>query len=285
MRGWRGWLTPLAAAAAIAIVASGSVALSHVISGRKAPGGQRQTAAATWNEAAAWVAAQVSRSARVSCDPVMCSALRAHGFPAGGLEELRPGAAEPRGSDVIVATAAIRRELSGRLSSAYAPAVVASFGSGSAQIDVRVIAPNGADAYKKALRADLAARKAAGAVLARSLRISATARKQLMAGQVNSRLLVAIANVTSKHLVHIVAFGDAGPGAGAGVPLRSAELAWTRKAHRARGLTGLRQMIHTLDAQRAPFRPTRVQIVQLPSGQRVLRAEFTAPSPLGLLGL
>ena len=37
-------------------------------------------------------------------------------------------------------------------------------------------------------------------------------------------------------------------------------------------------------AQQAPFRPADVTIVRLASGQTVLHVEFTAPSPLGLLG-
>ena len=37
-------------------------------------------------------------------------------------------------------------------------------------------------------------------------------------------------------------------------------------------------------AQQATFRPADVTTVRLASGQTVLRVEFTAPSPLGLLG-
>jgi hypothetical protein len=37
-------------------------------------------------------------------------------------------------------------------------------------------------------------------------------------------------------------------------------------------------------AQRTPFRPADVTIVRLASGQTALHVEFTAPSPLGLLG-
>jgi hypothetical protein len=37
-------------------------------------------------------------------------------------------------------------------------------------------------------------------------------------------------------------------------------------------------------AQQAPFRPADVTTVRLASGQTALHVEFTAPSPLGLLG-
>ncbi len=61
------------------------------------------------NEAAEWVAAQAGRPAVVSCDPVMCQALKARGLPASDLAALGPGAADLLGSAVIVATAAVLR--------------------------------------------------------------------------------------------------------------------------------------------------------------------------------
>src|SRR5262249_38936676 len=75
------------------------------------------------------------------------------------------------------------------------PAVLAWFGSGTGAITVRVVAPHGAAAYQTALHADLAARKISGAALLNYSRVtvSATARSQLVAGQVDSRLLLALA--------------------------------------------------------------------------------------------
>lgn len=290
----RSWLAPAACAVLVAAVAAGAVALSHVMPGRPAPGRHQQSAAATVvpsaaatpNAAAAWVAAQVSRAAIVSCDPVMCRALKAHGIPGGDLEELRPGAADPFGSAVIVATAAVRNELGARLSSFYAPTIIASFGSGSTQTDIRVIAPDGAAAYNVALSADLAARKAAAAQMLRNKRllVSATARKRLSAGQVDSRLLSTIVIMAGRHPVSVVAFGDSGPGAGAGGPLRSVNLTATEKAPRARRTAVLRQLMKLVNAQSPPFRPAQAEIVRLPGGRPGLRVEFAAPSPLGLLG-
>jgi hypothetical protein len=43
-------------------------------------------------------------------------------------------------------------------------------------------------------------------------------------------------------------------------------------------------MVSFLHAQHGQFRPARVQTVRLANGAAVLRIEFTAPSPLGLLG-
>src|SRR5260370_26629859 len=59
-------------------------------------------------DAAAWVAGQVSRSAIVACDPAMCTVLQARGVPAGDLPGLGPAALGPLGSAVVAAAAARR---------------------------------------------------------------------------------------------------------------------------------------------------------------------------------
>ena len=105
----------------------------------------RSTAAtAARAQAAAWVAHQVSTSAISSCDPAMCAALAQHGIAAGNLLVLRPGASDPLGSDVVLATAAVRGMFGSRLADVYAPEVLASFGTGQARVDVRIVAPDGA---------------------------------------------------------------------------------------------------------------------------------------------
>jgi len=235
------------------------------------------------NLAAAWVAGQVSRAAIVSCDPLMCRLLRARGVPASDLRALTRGRANPLGADVIVATAAVRGQLGGRLSSIYAPGVIASFGSGNLRIDIRTIAPHGAAAYRSALSADLRARKASGFQLLNSKRIvaSVTASRQLSVGQVDSRLLITIAGMASVHPVYIVAFGDSGPGAGPGSPLRSVDL--SQGASRGESPANVRSLVAFLRAQNAPYHPARTEQVRLAGGLTVLRVEFAAPSPLGLL--
>ncbi len=235
------------------------------------------------DHAAGWVAGQVSRAAVVSCDPAMCRLLMARGFPAGDLHALTPGTASPLGSDLIVATPAIRDQFGSRLSSTYSPAVIASFGSGDLRIDIRAIAPHGPSAFRAALQADVRARKASGAQLLDSNRItvSDTARGQLSVGQVDSRLLITIAGMAALHPVYIVAFGDSGPGAGPGSPLRSVDL--SQGASRGESPANVRSLVAFLRAQNAPYHPARTEQVRLAGGLTVLRVEFAAPSPLGLL--
>ena len=240
--------------------------------------------APTSNLAAAWVIAQVSRAVVVSCDPVTCRALEGNGIPSSDLLELKSGTADPRRSKVIVVTRAIRREFGGRLSSVYAPAVLARFGSGNRRIEIRAIAPHGAAAYESALSADLRARIAARTLLLGSDRIMVpdSARKQLSAGQVDSRLLITIANMATVHPLRIVAFGDSGPGASADIPLRSAELAELDGKPGTSSSAFIQSMLAYLHTESPRYRPAHTEVVRL-DGQTVLRVEFAAPSPLGLI--
>jgi len=242
----------------------------------------RKLATAT-QAAAAWVAQQVSRDAIVACDPSMCPVLRAQGFPAENLSVLRPGVTDPLSCDVIVATQAVRHLFGSRLPLVYAPTVIASFGSGAARIDLRATAPHGAAAYQAALRSDWAARRSAAAELARNPRVHAAgaARQELLAGKVDSRLLITLAALAVSHSVNVVAFGGSAPGAFAGVPLREMDVSGTGSfADRSAELQRLRSFVL---AQHPVFLPAQASLVRLAHGGTALRVAFGAPSPLGLL--
>jgi hypothetical protein len=243
-----------------------------------APGSAPVTSAtAVRTEAAAWVARQVSRGAIVACDPAMCAALAQHGVPPGNLLVLGPGAGDPLGSDVVVGTAAVRGLFGSRLAGVYAPPVLASFGTGAARVDVRVIAPDGSARYRQALAADVRSRRAAGRQLLRdpSLAVTPSARAALAAGQVDARLLVTLAALAASEPdgepLRVTGFGAADPGAGPGLPVRTARLA-------ASGGTA-RQILAFLRAQRSPYQPGYAG-----TAGSVVTVEFAAPAPLGLLG-
>jgi hypothetical protein len=286
-----GWRLRLAGLAAVAVVVTAFLAAEAAVgfpahhlasslasAGAGAPAG---LAAAMRGQAAAWVARQVSRDAIVSCDPAMCSALQAHGIAAGNLLVLRSAAPDPLGSDVVMATAAVRSQFGSRLVSVYAPVVIASFGSGELRIDVRAVAPDGAAAYRAALASDVAARRKAGSQLLRNPRIraSAAARSELLTGRVDTRLLSTLAAMAVAEPVRVTEFGDSGPGASAGLPLRAAEVA----GRAANSAASLRNMLALVRAQRPPYLPAQAAIIERAGGSSVLSIEFTAPSPVGLL--
>jgi hypothetical protein len=198
---------------------------------------------------------------------------------------LRPTTNGPRGAAVVIATADIRSQMGSRLGARYAPQVMATFDSGSARIDIRAIAPDGAAKYRVALSADLHARKVSGAQLLQNRFIvaSATASRQLAAGQVDSRLLITLVAMAAQHPVRIVDFSGLAPGASAGTPLRFADVAVPGGIASKVGLAYVRSVRALLAAQHSPYRPLRIALTRLAGGQGGLRIEFAAPSPLGLL--
>jgi hypothetical protein len=293
-RRWRVALVLVLAAILCAVAA-----ISLILSGNTPSGSHRASrsgsqpsagaagalgAAAARRQAAQWVAQQVNGDAVVACDPAMCGALQAAGVSAGRLLVLRPGQADPLGSDIVVATAAVRSQFGTRLTSVYAPISIAGFGAGAARVEIRVEAPDGAAAYLAGLRADVAARRAAGAQITHNtaIEVSPVARSLLLAGQVDSRLLEALVTLSHTYPVDVVSFGGSpASGVSEGVPLRLAEITGAATdGHRPASLPTLRAF---LDAQRTPYRPSWVTTVRVAS-RTVLRVEYPAPSPLGLLG-
>jgi hypothetical protein len=234
-------------------------------------------AVAVRDQAAAWVASQVSGGAIMACDPAMCAVLAQHGIAAESLLLLRPGAADPLGSDVVLATAAVREMFGARLASVYAPELLASFGTGQARIDIRAIAPDGAAAYRVAIAADLRARRLAGSELLRDPLIifGPASRAQLATGQVDTRLLTTLDTLAASEPVRVTAFLDDGSGGGPGLPLRAAELTASN--------TTARKMLAFFRAQRPPYLFAQAAIAAGPGGESVLTVEFAAPAPIGLL--
>jgi hypothetical protein len=268
----------VAAAAVVSVVQFGGTSSRTASASRPQaapPAWARGVAGTVRTQAATWVASQLSSAETVGCDPLICAALRAHGVAASRLVPVGPDAA---GVDVVVASASAAGQQS-------APVLLASFGSGASLVEVRTAPPGGSAAYQRAVAADLAARRSAGAQLLHSQRIGVTgpAAAQLQAGQVDSRLLIMLAMLASQDPWRVVAFGGASPGvAVAQAPFRQVIIAGPDAADLAASLAVVR-------AQRAPYQPVQAAIVRLPGdqgtprGQLALRIDFAAPSPLGLL--
>jgi hypothetical protein len=270
----------LALILAVCVVVAAAAVVSVVqvtgTSSRTASASRPQAAPPAWargpagtvrTQAATWVASQLSSAETVGCDPLMCAALRAHGVAASRLVPTGPDAA---GVDVNVASASAAGQQS-------APVLLASFGAGASMVEVRTAPPGGAAAYQRAVSADLAARRSAGAQLLHSQRIGVAgpAAGQLQAGQVDSRVLIMLAMLASQHPWRVVAFGGASPGV-AEAPFRQVTITGPAAGDLAASLAMVR-------AQRAPYQPAQAAIVRLPGGQAALRIDFAAPSPLGLL--
>jgi hypothetical protein len=240
------------------------------------PDAAARAAASAQTAAVAWMAGQVSSAAMIGCYPALCAALQAQGTSAGRLVPLGANMTGLLTTDVI----ATRPAADPGLVAQYAPAVIASFGSGAARIEIRAVAPAGAAAYRSALRADLQARKSAGAQLLRNSRIrfSAADATRIRAGQVDSRLLATLAALSSQFPLRVLAFADSSPGA----PLLFREMTVVRDGA-GNGRAALTAALAMVNAQEGPYRPARSAIVGSGPGPDALDIQFPAPNPLGLL--
>jgi serine/threonine protein kinase len=278
--------------AAILLVASlgvlafnlpGRGAGSEQLTGRHAPTNQELAAeAAARTQAITWILQQVSQAAVVSCDPQVCTDLVSRDFPSSDLLMLGSTSTDPLGSDLVIATATIRAQFGGRLASVYAPAILASFGSGNARIDIRLVFPGGTARYHAVEKAALRTRKAADAqLLANSqIEVSATARAQLLSGDIDPRLPMLLAAMAASHPVSIVDFVNKSPGGGPASLLRWVDLATTDRAAHLTPAAYLGWMQAFIVAQTAQYLPGWVQRITPRTGQAVLRIGYGAPSPL-----
>ncbi len=224
----------------------------------------------------------------------MCGALVAHSVAYGEVSQIMPGVPDPLDAVIVVATPVVRTQFGAwRLAHVYAPGVLASFGSGSTKVEVRVVAA-GATNYERALRADVAARRSAGTALLRNsaIMLSGQARRDLAAGDVDARLLANLA--TLAHLdtpVAVLGFGGRGPGASPGMPLLSMDItplparigdSLEAGAREAAINTAVTKILRFLKAQIAPLNPDHVAHWSTDSGQIVVQVDFGAPTQFGV---
>ncbi len=285
-----------AAALAVILLAAGTVAfaLSARDGGSKTPtsGQPRPTqqarpslAVLTANLAARWVDLQVNHGVIVACDKAMCDALTAHGFPGRHLKLIRPGGPYPSHAEIIVETPLVARQFGDSFNVAQAPPVLTRIGTGDTAIAIRVVARQGEARYKAQIKADLRQRRLHGAALltSRQVTASALARKQLIAGEVDIRLIVVLTAIASVHPIDILGFGAAFPGASPAVALRTADLAQSDGAAGLSRSAYIKFLLTLLDAEPSVYRPQTAVSAHLRAGTPVFQITFSAPSPLKLL--
>jgi hypothetical protein len=285
----QGWTAVIGLAGVLAIAATVAVVVADRSSAPSAPSassGETASPAASASarasappaaQAGAWIAREVSPDATVSCDPTMCRELQQAGLPAAQLKPLPATAPDLGGSDVVIATAAVRDQFGSRLAAYYAPQVIASFGSGTARVDVRAVATSGAATFEAQLAAEHAAQRSAGQQLLgnKNIRPSTSARAALKAGQVDLRLLAILSALSHQVPLAVMRFSGA-PGAGPGVPLFNAEITVPTAADQSTVLAALR-------AQQGMYRPAAVTSATTAGGQPGVTLRFDTPAPAGVV--
>jgi hypothetical protein len=106
---------------------------------------------------------------------------------------------------------------------------------------------------------------------------SAAAKSDLLAGAVDSRLLLVITAISNVEPVDVLGFADPGPGPGA--PFLQMTLAETDPAASVSAPLYRQQLIALLQAH-GTFPAVHANQVALPDGQQAIQVDYAAPSPL-----
>ena len=239
-----------------------------------------QLAAAARQQAAAWITREVASDITVGCDPVMCNELQRSGFPGSRQLPLQPSAPDPLGAQLVVATPVIRNQFGTRLATRLRAA-------GDRQLRLRrergsTCAISRRTAARRSRPSSAAYREnriTAGRQLLGNhhIQASAAARRALLAGQVDPRLLVTLSTLAGLMPLQLIAFDDPSPGASADVPLRGAEIGAAASA-------GLPAMVAFMHAQQGEYAPAVARITQDASGRHVFIVRYDAPGPMELDG-
>jgi hypothetical protein len=242
-------------------------------------------ALANGKAAATWVAGQVGQGPVIGCDPAMCAAILAAGYPTGPQVILQQGVILPGPGSLIVATPAVRAQYGPQLAS-HAPAVIATFGSGASAVQVRLAVAGGPQVYSQEARHALAVRRRAGHKLLRDLNVQArgVARKDLSSGLVDPRLTTVLRRLAVDYPILVVRFGGAGPLAGGAVPFRMVEVALLPTPagdQMVSELAAVEKLLRRQSARdRAELMPVHMVQGKRVHGKAVLELTVRAPSPL-----
>jgi hypothetical protein len=232
--------------------------------------------------AAAWIVENVAEGTIVACDPAACADLESSGYLATALVPLRDNA-DVRQAELVVVTSAVRARLGATLDQLSAPTPLAVFGTSEAPVEVREISLDGPDGYQQRWAADRVDRLSAGRALARAhgLHLTRTARRQLLRGNVDTRILTTLPPLLAAHDLWISRFAASGP-EGPDRVLRIAEIDHIDGSKIRDGAGPTAAAIGYFRTQRPPFVPSAVEVTSEAQGL-VLRLAYPAPSPLGLL--
>jgi hypothetical protein len=238
--------------------------------------------------AAAWAAHQLSPGTIVACDPQMCSALAAGGFPTGQQAQLAQNSQSLSGASLVAVTPRLRQLFAARPSfgTDVAPVVLASFGTGRALVTIQPVDPAGGAAYQASFSKDVQDRIRVGQELLNSGKVVAApkAKRALLAGDVDPRILLAIkALIQQLAGVKIASFGDSGPSVSPGVPFRAANFVATDLSAGETPQAYLQQMIAVLRAHASFPAIQHATPVTMANGLTAVGIMYFAPTPLGLV--
>ncbi|HEX3829820.1 MAG TPA: hypothetical protein VHV82_21365 [Sporichthyaceae bacterium] len=122
-------------------------------------------------------------------------------------------------------------------------------------------------------------------IASKRIELSPAAKAELTAGDVDSRVILALAALSARHLVSVADFPNDAAGIAAGAPARQMVIDALDGKPLATGNAAVTDTTNTFDAAVAPYRPMSLELIDAQAGATSpdMVMTFDAPGPLGLI--
>jgi hypothetical protein len=194
--------------------------------------------------------------------------------------------------NVLLASAAhgqdVQDALPPQLQAAYdSSRPIATFDENGTRVEVRQVLNGTPAEVATGIETEHTELLAAGKDLIASKRIelSPAAKAKLLAGDVDSRVILALAGLAQRHLVSVADFSNDSAGTAAGATARSVVIDALDGKPLASGNAAVTDTTSFFDAEVAPYRPMSLVLIDPQPGAASpdLVMNFDAPGPLGLI--
>jgi hypothetical protein len=122
-------------------------------------------------------------------------------------------------------------------------------------------------------------------IASKRIELSPAATAELTGGDVDSRVVLALATLSERHLVSVADFPNDAAGTAAGAPARSMVIDALDGKPLATGSAAVTDTTGIFDAEVAPYRPMSLELIDAQAGATSpdMVMTFDAPGPLGLI--
>lgn len=293
-RGLNKWVAGLMVAAAL----GGAAAAYQLGGGFSSSTSTGPTVALAGSAVAArdWVDANLGEKATVLAPASVAAGLKAVNFDSS---RVRPYPDMPSGSgatpdwrccNVLVATAPtgvkVRSGVPNSLQNSYDRSrLLATFTGGGTVTEIRQVLDGTSAEVKEALATEKRARIAAGKEIVGidRIKLSSSAKADLLAGRVDSRVMLALVGMSRQVEVRVLDFTSDEADRDAGAPARGVRLDRLAGKAISEGTKAAGAVYDFLDVQVAPYRPLDVELSDAEGKSPILEIRYDAPGALGLI--
>lgn len=273
------------ALAAVVVVAGAAIVLAGRSADPDAAAAGVDAGASARTAAARWIATEVRRGTKMACEKAMCAELRSSGVSASDLVELAGDSTQLGDAQLVISSRGVRKRFGPALDFTTAPDVLGIFGDGDTRVEVRQRSTYHRATHDKIKARERKTRQKAGLQLLDlpHVHTSSNAMHDLADGEVDNRLVYALARLAHAHTINVTSFGGRGPFTGIDIPERSADIDQIDGGAAIDDNPVMASALRIVRAQHGAYRLSGTRLIASGADGGVLRLSVTAPTPDGLL--